>query len=267
MLSRLTHAYGFGVALLRARELGLAHNLLQWAQMAKAQGGSASLGQSRASFQERDENKSSHYPAERQGQTMGRAQQTSDSGDLTGRASHAEPRDHWVLRLLDRLPLERRTIFSDDRVSPYLTRFYVSPDKPWWRRRLPGVFLHWFHRSDADRELHCHPWRWSVSLVLAGGYVEERLGSGLDFRVVRTVISERLPILSRRFRPGTINVLYEDTFHRVTLIDPRGALTLFIAGPKVGIPDDSSWGFLSRDGTTYETVGEREDRLNRSRPR
>ena len=202
---------------------------------------------------------------------MGEPQQSSDFGDLTEKDDRAETEEHWLLRLLFRLPFGSRTIFSDDRVSPYLTRFYVSPDRAWWRRHLPGVFLHWFHRSDADRELHCHPWRWSVSLVLSGGYVEERLNEDfarIDFRVARSMHEGRnLPTGERRFVPGTINVIHDTTFHRVTLLDKRGALTFFIAGPKVGIPDDSSWGFLSRDGTTYETVGEREDRLNRSRPR
>lgn len=94
------------------------------------------------------------------------------------------------------------------------------PDKPW------ALYLHHFHRSDVDRELHNHPWRWAVSFVLVGGYREERR-SGMNV-VYRTV------------RPGAFNVIREEDFHRVDLLE-EDAWSLFLVGPKV-----KSWGFWDR---------------------
>lgn len=99
--------------------------------------------------------------------------------------------------------------------GPYLSRYTVS-------ERADGshVYLHFFHRGDADRELHNHPWAGS-SLILAGGYIEER----------------------REGEAGDTNVLAPDTFHRVDLLRPDdGCWTLFTTGPKA-----QSWGFWDRD--------------------
>jgi hypothetical protein len=90
-----------------------------------------------------------------------------------------------------------------------------------------GVFLHHFVGDDAPSEFHDHPWSWGLSLVLRGGYVEERRRRD-DGRITR-----------RRLRPGALNLLLPGVFHRVELCDGREAWTLFIHGPKV-----RNWGFL-----------------------
>lgn len=111
--------------------------------------------------------------------------------------------------------------------DPYLSRYYLfrSPDGS---RRLPfGTFLHCFHRSDEDRDLHNHPWGTSVSVILYGGYIEERL---VGDRIVRRV-----------FRPGSINVIRKNDFHRVDLLADE-CWTLFFAGFR-----EQSWGFRERD--------------------
>lgn len=58
--------------------------------------------------------------------------------------------------------------------EPYLERYallVLGPDaNPWF-----SLYLHRFVASDPDRGLHDHPWTWSVSLVLSGGYDELRL--------------------------------------------------------------------------------------------
>jgi hypothetical protein len=95
------------------------------------------------------------------------------------------------------------------------------PDKPW------ALYLHRFHRSDVDRELHNHPWQWAVSLVLVGGYLEER----------RVRDEHRDAVEYRCVRPGAINIIRGDDFHRVDLLE-HDAWTLFLVGPKV-----QSWGF------------------------
>jgi hypothetical protein len=90
-----------------------------------------------------------------------------------------------------------------------------------------GVFLHHFVSSDAPTELHDHPWSWAVSLVLRGGYVEERR-------------RRDDPTLTRRWLGvGRVNLLVPGTFHRVELAGGRPAWTLFVHGAKV-----RRWGFL-----------------------
>jgi hypothetical protein len=131
----------------------------------------------------------------------------------------------WLLKkLVTRLPF--RTITSPDG-RPYLTRWYVWPKGPRTAEDAVtptapfAVFIHFFHRSDEDRELHNHPWDKSVALILKGGYHEEREDG------------------FRTFRPGDINVISKDDYHRVELLYPKkGSWSLFIAGKNVG-----SWGF------------------------
>lgn len=125
----------------------------------------------------------------------------------------------------ERLP--SRTIITGG--SPYLTRWYLWPEGPRdvhdEGSDLPfAMFLHKFHRGDADRDQHNHPWGLSVAIVLAGGYREER---GDETRVML---------------PGTINVIRGDDFHRVDLLNPTmGSWSLFVAGRKTG-----GWGFKDR---------------------
>ena len=140
-----------------------------------------------------------------------------------------------IRRLLKRVTshLRCRSIAGGDG-STYLERYYLWGWAPWnpnpkssklvpW---LPGAMLHHFVRSDEDRELHNHPWRWSLSVILAGGYVEERM---VDGRVVL-----------RRVTPGSINIIRDNDFHRVDLLE-KDCWSLFITGPKT-----QSWGFLHR---------------------
>lgn len=136
-----------------------------------------------------------------------------------------------------------RTYFDRDGVSPYLSRYYLlgAPKAPdggpaFDDRGRPrpgtvdaegiGIYLHRFHRGDDGEQLHNHPWRWSFSLILAGGYFEERR-NGLD-------------VESHEYRPGSINFLRSDTFHRVDLRE-ADAWSLFIAGPR-----EQGWGFWDR---------------------
>ncbi len=119
------------------------------------------------------------------------------------------------------------TIKTDEK-SPYLGRYYLLRRR--WlpkmvRDRAHSVYLHYFYRGDSDIELHNHPWGVSISLILTGGYVEERR---TDHGVV-----------TRRIRPGSINIIRAHDFHRVTLLKPaKGSWTLFVAGPRT-----QDWGF------------------------
>ncbi len=140
-----------------------------------------------------------------------------------------------VLSTLVRVLPKPRVITEADH-TPYLSRWYLlggdrdDPALSW----LPfNVFLHKFHQSDADDELHSHPWTWGLSLILVGGYSEEYRTSENQVR-------------RRTLKPGSLNYLKATTFHRVDLLD-EDAWTLFIAGPRT---PEGSWWFWDRHTDT-----------------
>ncbi len=130
-----------------------------------------------------------------------------------------------ALHALTRLLPPPRIITEDDG-DAYLSRWYLLGDRDDTSRFPVNLYLHRFHRSDADLELHSHPWSWALSLILVGGYSEERReGSGVKRRSVL---------------PGSLNFLRGSTFHRVDLFE-EDAWSLFLAGPRA-----TSWAFWDR---------------------
>ncbi len=145
-----------------------------------------------------------------------------------------------------------RTIYSIDGRHAYLSRYYLHgrpsmPDgsEPFdergdalegavWPKSL-GVYLHRFHRGDEDREVHNHPWDWSFSIILVGGYREQRRVLDEFAEADRMWSTE-----DRILRPGDVNHIGRHDFHRVELLDGE-CWTLFVAGPKT-----ASWGFWSQ---------------------
>jgi hypothetical protein len=101
-----------------------------------------------------------------------------------------------------------------------------------------GLYLHNFHRSDDDGELHNHPWRWSVSLILRGSYSEER-------RVVDKATGKST-VVRRLVCPWRLNFIFASTFHRVDLLSDE-VWSLFIVGPLSG----AGWGFWDRTADVY----------------
>lgn len=131
--------------------------------------------------------------------------------------------------LTGRLPV--RLIHNGDR--PYLERYYVG------QILSVTVYLHRFVNCDGDRDVHDHPWTWSIGMPLAGRYHEQRLryldpdqGMVCDLRIVR------------RFMP---NIIRAHTFHRIAWIR-RGTWTLFMHGRRV-----KGWGFLDREHDGVES--------------
>lgn len=126
--------------------------------------------------------------------------------------------------------------------SRYMRRWLFGPHWLW------GFRVHCIERSDADRELHDHPF-WFASLILTGGYYEH------------TVDGER-----KWYGPGSIIFRSAETLHRVELAErtfdcaqdswsePVPAWTFVIRGRYA-----RRWGFLK--GGQWETwqkfVGER----------
>ena len=130
--------------------------------------------------------------------------------------------------------------------NPYLARHYIFT-KDWiptklqpYFTKLPSIFVHEFRRGDDDRECHSHPWHFSFSIILAGGYTEER---------VHRLIDGGYRVIARTFRPGMLNVIRADDFHRVTLLDGKTTWTLFVAGERTG----EEWGFLDIETREFIT--------------
>ena len=143
--------------------------------------------------------------------------------------------DRWarlLLRWSDRLPC--RVIYGPDG-APYLERYFLARLPAW----LGGwtFYLHHFVASDPDRGLHDHPWERAWSLILSGGYWEQRQ-VGWDWGG---------PIVARRYlRPERLNRIKRGTFHRVVLRQsasrgPLQAWSLFAHSPH-----RHPWGFLRR---------------------
>lgn len=102
---------------------------------------------------------------------------------------------------------------------PYLARYFAAD-----RTKGPAVFLHHFVASDPNDQVHSHPWGWSLSLVLVGGYREQRCD--VDGR---STVNE--------YRPGDLNVLRAKDKHRIDLLGDD-CWTVFLAGTF-----EQMWGF------------------------
>ena len=124
-------------------------------------------------------------------------------------------------RLLYRLTgYLRCRVIRGNHGEPYLERYHLF--------RLPGgggAYIHRFLASDPDRGLHDHPWKKARGMVLAGGYLEQRL--------------EADEVTERMLGPGSINRLSGDDFHRIVLPDNHQAWTFFMHSAKI-----KDWGFL-----------------------
>jgi hypothetical protein len=176
----------------------------------------------------------------------------------------------WFVRFAK---LPKRTITRDDG-KPYLERWYLCGEAGglkyfpegqttmrWWQKaltRLPCVYLHRFVASDDDEELHNHPWE-ATSLILAGGYLEERRVDILPEKVVY-LKHPRGRTIMQDFTPGMLNYIFADTFHKVTLIE-ADAWTLIVCGKKVG-----TWGFWSPVTGTFLHWKEHMRRREATRP-
>jgi hypothetical protein len=102
--------------------------------------------------------------------------------------------------------------------DPYITRTLFP--------RVAGIrpMLHQIHRPDDDMWCHNHPWKWAYSLILSGGYTEGREQPRGALELID-------------YRPGDINRIQADTFHRITHVLPD-TWTLLFVGPSV-----QDWGF------------------------
>ncbi len=107
---------------------------------------------------------------------------------------------------------------------------------PWF-----SVKLHWIHKADPDRDMHCHPWPFA-SLVLRGWYKELECK---DPTVRAFCIEASEPVEADHIAPVKERLIRwfnrKDTLaaHRITEVSSR-LLTLVVTGPK-----SKSWGFYN----------------------
>lgn len=151
----------------------------------------------------------------------------------------------------ERSPYGNKLISANMANDPYLLRVYLTPDRGELRKQLQsfGVrsafglsvltaarpYLHHFFRGDEDREVHNHPWKRSVSVILTSGYKEYRWKPemrGFDIRYLK---------------PGSVNYIRRNDFHRVELYKDQGCWTLFTSIGRVMDSNGKDWSFLNTE--------------------
>lgn len=148
-------------------------------------------------------------------------------------AQDSGPSDEDMWEAVRSLMVRCMVVFEEG--APYLARFYLPSESGGVSR-----YAHYFFRSDAEGWFHNHPWREARCLIVTGGYREEVLFEG--------------QVTSREYRPGEVNVIKPDIFHRVVLLG-LGAWTLVEAEG-----NSEEWGFI-REGSCYERWDDRNGRV------
>ena len=91
--------------------------------------------------------------------------------------------------------------------------------------------------------MHNHPWPWSFSIILAGGYEEERTDEVFEVNEIHPANA----ITKKKFTAGSFNFLTHKDFHRVDLLEKDG-WSLFFTGWR---SSKRSWGFWNRRRNQY----------------
>lgn len=156
----------------------------------------------------------------------------------------------WLLTKI--LPFRDIIKEVDGKPTLYLRRFFL------WRNVKGsktgdegGVFLHFIHRNDDDRDPHDHPWDFT-SFIVARGYKDEQ------WNCYEKEI-ESLPTFkqfNRDFmgyedvKPFSTVFRKAEHVHRVRGIEPgKPAVTLVWTGPA-----RREWGFMKYTGWTHWAV-------------
>jgi hypothetical protein len=128
-----------------------------------------------------------------------------------------------IQRILDGTNCPKRTINgcteTNNADSTLLTRYFLIRTK-----RCGNLYLHIFHRSDEDRELHDHPWTF-ISLMLWNGYYEVT-PKGRSLKLPGAIL----------YRPATWR-------HRVELRNDKPSVSLVWVSQK-----SRTWGFFTDRG-------------------
>lgn len=134
--------------------------------------------------------------------------------------------------------------------EPFFYRYYPHEDND-----IFGWYIHKFVDGDAPNEVHTHPWKWAVSIILTSGYWEIRYRAFCDF-----VTGQRVQLQDKQelfHRPFSINVLQQGDLHRVMLSGRQPTWTIFIHGPRAG-----KWAFVNEEtGVCREVTRRTRDRI------
>lgn len=145
-------------------------------------------------------------------------------------------------KLLWEIAIEARyggTVIPFSLKNPYLMRVYLCPERT-SSHEGSREYLHFFFRGDGDRDYHNHPWRRGRSIVLTHGYLDHRLirGDGPNARSAG--------IVTKAYRPGDINILEREDYHRVDLLEPElGCWTFFVSTDRLHSSDGTDWDFIN----------------------
>jgi hypothetical protein len=113
----------------------------------------------------------------------------------------------------------------------FLKRWFIWNDNKGGeggKKHKAHIYLHKFCRSDADKELHDHPWDF-LSLILKNGYIEETV-DGLE-----------------RIKAGRLLLRWAEHRHRVHIDESRPSWSLVFTTKKY-----RDWGFWTeKDGWVF----------------
>jgi len=140
-----------------------------------------------------------------------------------------------IVSITNYLPVK---VIRDDNGVPFLYRYHILA----LTNDGPGICIHHFVKSDPDRGYHNHPWKRSLSFILAGRY-SERI---VDRDTMKYDTYER-----NRFH---FNYLNGESFHRVMLGDEEDTWTLFFFGKR-----SKTWEMISLDGELVKMSNTIED--------
>jgi hypothetical protein len=151
----------------------------------------------------------------------------------------------------EKSPHGNKIITANVANDPYLLRIYLTPDRSVLRQQLRALgitnalalsaltlarpYLHHFFRGDEDREVHNHPWQRAVSVILTSGYKEFR------WKPASKSFS------THYLKPGSINYIRRNDFHRVELYKDQGCWTLFTSIGRVMESNGRDWSFLNTE--------------------
>lgn len=154
-----------------------------------------------------------------------------------------KPIADWLIKRAMRTPYTH--IIHDG--DTYMERYWLfnsyerGPNKqekskytwfPW------NIRIHWIRRADMAEHMHDHPWN-ARTIILRGGYVEQRLMGALQVRSKgRLIVNDEHIKEFKRVRGCTARIGFKQ-YHHISHVTPEGAWTLFISGPYQG-----TWGFL-----------------------
>lgn len=135
---------------------------------------------------------------------------------------------NWLYKISAHLPCR---VINGNQRQPYLERYYLLS--------LPfgfQMYLHRFVASDPGKGLHNHPWKFAISMILSGHYVETRLNHKASAGAFRKKI----------LKAGRLNYINGEIYHRIDISPGHQAWSLFIHSKKM-----ESWGFLHSENKQF----------------